>query len=220
MLKTYTIKELEQIWDCSYPVADKKVKQKNFNSTELIIGGRKVRAFEVPENKLYEIKQEIQDNKKAMLGKEVDNKYLSNDNEIINQSSEVVNEYSKPSEDISFVVDLMREFKDSLININQSNNEQLLSINQANNERMLNINQTYNQNLLERDKKLLLLEDSESRTKREYLELKAENKQLKEKLENFNKLEYEHQQTLEKNKALEIEILKLKEKSFFGIKFK
>jgi len=208
MSRTFTIKELEQIWECSYPVADKKVKQNNFDSTELTLGGRKVKAFYIPENKLYQIKQDVQDNKKIFLKKEVDNQYLNSDNEIINQSNEGLNEHSKPTQDVSFVVEIMREFKDSLINVNQANNEHLL-----------NINQSYNQQLLERDKKLLLLEDSESRTKREYLELKAENKQLKEKLENFNKIEYEYQQTLEKVKTLEAENQQLKQKTFFGLKF-
>lgn len=173
MNKTYTTKDLASILNCSLPVARKKIQRellkKDIEHTTQIILGKAVSAYKISENKMNELINEVQINKQVYSkDKEEHEDYIESTLESVNNATETLgndynsnNNHSTQHFNPEILLDVMREYKNDLKSLYES-----LSL---------------------KDKQLYLLEDSESRTKREFNELSAEVKQLRSENEALKK---------------------------------
>ncbi len=187
MTLNYSVKELAEILNCSIPVARKKAEVNNLKSTSKKVHGRNVNAYYISADKLSQLIKEVEENKKIYSRDVEEDQDLKQ--EMINSESDIeVSWVESPAENSTSnaVVAIMREFSQQLKSAYEMHQDKIESAN----------------------RKILLLEDSESRTQHEYAELQSKINDMENTIEVLQK----------ENKELQWQNKILKNKKWWQIK--
>ena len=189
MYEMFTASELAEKWNCSDKTARKAANRERFESGFKKVSGKNVEAWKVSPQEIERLKKEVAENQKRASG-----------------ANKFDREYSQPSEGYSENVIDISPTPSELNNINTNQGNLLINMMDKYREDIKEVSFTFLKELKEKDRQVLLLQDSERIKENGYLEQiakqKTEIEQLKVKI---TMLEAENQQ--------------LKQKSFFGIKF-
>lgn len=161
MERKYTVKELESLINLSHTAIRNKIAEGEFKTSKEIVNKRRVTLVKFPEK----------DWKNLVLayGYRDDSQATENNFKQVDRQPEAI--------EATIVKDNDREpYEDLEENKTSLNISELL-------DKFNQVHREYREELLNMNKKLVLLEDSERRKEQSYLQLQAHNQQLKKQLE-------------------------------------
>jgi len=201
MYDMFTASELSVKWDCSDKTARKACNREGLKEGSKNVSGKNVDAWEVPPEKIESLKLEIAENQKRASGnnkieQEHSQPYKVHTDDVIDISPNHTESNNNEGKGNNLVFEMMRMYKDDIKEVSF----------------------TFLKELKEKDRQVLLLQDSERIKENEYLRQIAE---FKTEIANITK-QYEEKVELLQNQInlLQSENEKLKQKTFFGIKIK
>lgn len=170
MYQMYTTAELAAELSCTEKTARKRAKKEGFETILKEVNGRQIEAFNVPNDKINELKNKVQFAKQKYSGM---GEYPQEDIEDVSEPSQEYTEYTSVKDNgQNFVFHMMDKYREDIKDITDTFRKDMVE---------------KDKEIIAKERQVLLLEDSERRKENDYIRQIAELKSEKER----NKLEIE-----------------------------